>query len=267
MNTKKIIFFDTETTWIESKWLIQLAYTVYTLEYPEEWEILKNIKSKKDFTLEKEFNKKIKSDFPIEIWAMAVHHLTEQHIIDNWIDFKDVFNEVQEDFTDAYLVAHNVQYDRDVLVKSWINLDSCELVDTFKLSYFLDVNPERYSLQYLRYFYELYEFRSKITAHDAMWDVLVLEWVFFKLLDIFTKDANNNEKDALSEFINITKKPLLLRDWKFWKYKWKNFEDVAKIDIWYLDWAYNKLILPKVSSWEDYDKNLKYTLEVYLWKI
>jgi len=264
----KLIFFDTETTWIQSKWLIQLAYTVYSINKDAKNNTL-TIKDKKDFKLEKEFNKKVKTDLPIEIWAMAVHHLTEQDILENWIDFKEIFNEVQKDFTDAYLVAHNAEYDRDVLVQSWINLDTCKLIDTFKLAYFLDESPERYSLQYLRYFYEIYDFRKQITAHDAMWDVLVLEWVFFKLLNIFINNENNKNKknkDILLEFINITNKPLLLRDWKFWKYKWQSFEDVAEKDIWYLDWAYNKLILPKVESWEEYDKNLKYTLEVYLWK-
>ena len=56
----------------------------------------------------------------------------------------------------------------------------------------------------------------------------------------------------------MTKKEFtLIETMRLWKYRWKTFEEVAKMDRWYLQWI----------VWADFTPDIKYTCQVWLWEI
>jgi DNA polymerase III epsilon subunit-like protein len=265
--TKTIIFFDTETTWIIkddlwntlSNWdLIQIAYRKV-----ENW-----VKTDENLF----FN----TDTEIEIWAIAIHGIYKKLLIEK-SDWKYLNDEQRKILSDVFKqwvsIAHNLDFDIDVLNNSNIELWEW-LIDTLKVakvlwSEWVLVNnngrtPEYVNLQYLRYFFELYEINDSnwntetTTAHDAFWDVVVLENVFYKLFKIIKDKLNINDNEVLEIMQEMTKKEfILIETMRLWKYRWKTFEEVAKIDKWYLAWI----------VWADFTPDIKYTCQVWLWEI
>ncbi len=263
-NPKPILFFDTETTgilknekWIvESNWaMIQLAYRVV-----ENWE-----KTDKNMF----FN----TDREIEIWSIAVHGIYKDLLIEK-SGGKYLDNEIRENlkdvFSDKIMVAHNMDFDKDVLDKSGIKYSE-KLIDTLKvakimLNEWVLLNqdwkePEYVNLQYLRYFFKLYEIVDKnwnkecTTAHDALWDVVVLENVFYCLFDIIKNKLNISEEETLDIMQEMTKREyVLIKTMMVGKYRGKTFEEVASIDRGYLEWITNA----------DFTEDIKYTCHYWL---
>lgn len=261
---KSLLFFDTETTGIikNKKWeiisnwdLIQIAYRELKL-----WEKADN-------------NLFFNTDTKIQIWAIAVHNIYPELLIEksgwNYLTDND-----REDlgalFSENILIAHNLDFDLDVLDKSWIEYWT-QLIDTLKISKLMksegvllgsDWNlPEYVNLQYLRFFFELYQIKDSdwnienTTAHDAFWDVVVLENVFYKLFEVIKEKLNISDNEVIETMIEMTKKEFsLIEVMRIWKYRWKTFEEVSKIDRWYLEWMCNA----------DFTEDIKYTCSVWL---
>lgn len=262
-----IMFFDTETTWIlkddnwqiSSNWkMIQLAYRI----------IHNDIKSDNNLF----FN----TDAEIEIWAIAVHGIYKDLLIkkSNWKYLEnDVREELTRVFSDKIIVAHNIDFDKDVLDKSGISY-SDKMIDTLKVAKIMWAEwvlfnskwkaPEYVNLQYLRYFFELYEINDSegniecTTAHDAFWDVVVLENVFYSLFKIIKNKLEKSDDEILEIMQEMTKKQYsLIKTMMIGKYRGKTFEEVAKIDKWYLEWITNA----------DFTDDIKYTCNVWLGKV
>jgi len=260
-----ILFFDTETTgilkdinWkITSNWdMIQLAYR--KLENGE----------KTDNNLF--FN----TDTEIEIWAMAVHNIYKDLLIEksNW----EYINETDKEdlwiiFEENTIIAHNLDFDLDVLKRSWIEcwenrIDTLKVAKTLWAEWKL-INPsgklpEYVNLQYLRFFFELYEIidiegkAECTTAHDAFGDVIVLENIFYSLFNIIKTELNISDDETLEIMKRMTKKEFtLIETMRIGKYRWKTFEEVSKIDRWYLQWMCGA----------DFTEDIKYTCRVWLW--
>jgi len=268
MNTEKtIIFFDTETTGIlkNDYWdivsngdMIQLAYRKYV-----NW-----AKTDKNVF----FN----TDIEIDVWAMAIHGIYKKLLLEKskWKYLDDEMRkELSNIFNNWICVAHNLDFDLEVFNQSNISY-SDNLIDTLKvakvlLSEWVLINnnwkiPEYVNLQYLRYFFELYEINDSdwnsenTTAHDAFWDVVVLENVFYELFKIIKNKLNSSDNEVLEIMQEMTKKEFtLIETMRLWKYRWKTFEEVAKKDRWYLEWI--------VSA--DFTPDIKYTCQVWLWEI
>ena len=262
-----ILFFDTETTGIlkdgsgniTSNWsLIQLAYRKL-----ENWE-------KTDKSMY--FN----TNTEIEIWSMAVHGIYKELLLEK-TDWKYINDEDSENlskiFNENIIVAHHIEFDIDVLNKSWISFTNKQ-IDTLKVAKILwsewvlknskGKEPEYVNLQYLRYFFELYKITDKnwkiecTTAHDAFWDVVVLENIFYKLFDIIKNKLNIEDEEVLEKMMEMTRKEfILIKTMRVWKYRGKTFEEVSNIDSWYLDWMIKA----------DFTEDIKYTCKVWLWKI
>ena len=262
-----IIFFDTETTWIIkddlwnilSNWdLIQIAYRKL-----EKW-----VKTDENIF----FN----TDTEIEIWAIAIHGIYKKLLIEK-SEWKYLSDEQRKNLSSVFKewisVAHNLDFDIDVLTKSNIELWEW-LIDTLKVAKVLwsewvlvnnnGKNPEYVNLQYLRYFFELYEINDSewntetTTAHDAFWDVVVLENVFYELFKIIKNKLNISDQEVIEKMIEMTKKEFtLIETMRLWKYRWKTFQEVAKLDKWYLAWM----------VWADFTPDIKYTCQVWLWEI
>jgi len=270
MNIKSeipILFFDTETTGIikDDKWGIYSNWKMIQLAYREvlNW-------GKKDVNMF--FN----TDEEIQIWAMAVHgiypKLLEQKSKWRYLDneYREVINKA---FADKILVAHNIDFDKDVLDKSWIEY-SDKMIDTLKVAKIMwsewylknsnNKSPEYVNLQYLRYFFELYEINDAewneecTTAHDAFWDVVVLENVFYNLFEIIQNVLNKTDEEVLEIMQEMTRKEFtMIEVMRIGKYRWKTFEEVARIDRGYLEWITNA----------DFTDDIKYTCNVWLWNI
>ena len=223
---EKILYFDTETTDIQSKDIVQLAIL------------------KEDGTTLNMFFNPIQD---ISFSAMAVHHLTPEFLkefkpfenakLPN--DFKDTeFNgndlkEYLEYLSNEYIwVAHNIAFDGEVLEKKGINIS--KRICTFKLSRNMfsdgDMDLESYSLQYLRYYLGLYkeEDGEHNTAHDALSDVYFLR-------DLF-KYIQRNSKLSIDSMIQISKEPPYIRSINFGKYAGKSLTDILREDREYLEW-------------------------------
>lgn len=263
----KILFFDTETTGILkdeneniiSNWaLIQLAYRQL-----DSWE-------------KTDVNMFFNTDTEIEIWAMAVHNIYKKLLVEK-SEWKYISDEdrtkLSSVFNDNILVAHNLDFDLDVLDKSGISY-SDKLIDTLKVAKILwsewvlengnGKEPEYVNLQYLRYFFELYEITDSswkeecTTAHDAFWDVVVLENVFYKLFEIIKNKLNISDDDVIEKMQKMTEKEfILIKTMRIWKYRGKTFEEVAEIDRWYLQWM----------VWADFTPDIKYTCQVWLGEV
>lgn len=262
-----IVFFDTETTWIlkDEKWnitsnwsLIQLAYRKF-----ENW--IKN-----------DENLFYNTDTEIEVGSMAVHGIYKSMLLERskWEYINDTDRaELSNIFENNIIVAHNIDFDWDVLNRSWIKYTDRQ-IDTLKVAKVLWSEwvmfnskwkaPEYVNLQYLRYFFELYEIKDSewneecTTAHDAFWDVVVLENVFYSLFDIIKKTLWISNDEVIEKMISMTNKEfILIKTMRIGKYRGKSFEEVASLDRGYLEWILKA----------DFTEDIKYTCKVWLWQI
>lgn len=264
---KTILFFDTETTGIlkndknqvtSNGDLIQLAYRKIT-----NWQ-------------KKDENIFVYTDTKLEIGAMATHGIYPellQEKSDGKVLTHEQKSELWEVFTTSIIVAHNIDFDKDVLMRSWI-VYGTKMIDTLKIAKILWSewvlqnkkweDPEYVNLQYLRYYFELYKIvdsdgnEETTTAHDAFWDVVVLEKVFYELFAIVKKKLNISDEEVLALMIEMTQKEfIVIKIMRVWKYRWKTFEEVASLDSGYLEWMIKA----------DFTEDIKYTCNVVLGKI
>jgi len=264
---ESILFFDTETTGIlkdekgvitSNGSMIQLAYRKF-----ENWEKMDE-------------NIFFNTDTKIEIGSMTVHGIYKDLLIEKseWKYLEDdVRSKLSKEFESNIIVAHNIDFDKDVLSKSGISYSN-NMIDTLKVAKILWSEwvlfnskwetPEYVNLQYLRYFFELYEIKDSnwnlecTTAHDAFWDVVVLENVFYSLFNLIKNKLNISNDEILEKMQKMTEKEfILIKTMRIGKYRGKTFEEVAKIDKWYLEWIVKA----------DFTEDIKYTCKVWLGQI
>ncbi len=262
-----ILFFDTETTGIlkDEKWNITSNWSMIQLAYRklEDWK-----KTDKNYFF--------MTDTRIEIGSMAVHgiypKMLKEKSEEKYLD-DNMRSKLEKEFTQNILVAHNMDFDKDVMQKENIKMWD-KLIDTLKIAKVLWSEwvlqnslweePEYVNLQYLRYFFELYEINNSdwisecTTAHDAFWDVVVLENIFYNLFSIIKNKLNLENNEVLEIMISMTRKEfILIKTMRIGKYRGKSFEEVSQIDPSYLNWI----------IWADFTEDIKYTCKVWLRKI
>ncbi len=228
MSMNKLLYIDTETTDIQSKDLIQLAF----------------ITDNPDIFM----NMYLKPVQDISFGAMAIHNITPEDVKDcptfeeaklpkEGIDpnYKgNSLHEYLQFLADEYVwVAHNVDFDVEVLEKKGITIP--KTICTLKISRNALTTPEgrdleSYKLQYLRYYLGLYKNEDKdhIKAHDALSDVYFLR-------DLY-KYLESNTKLSIENMMLITKQPQVMREMSFGKYMGKTFEEIERVDREYLEW-------------------------------
>jgi DNA polymerase III epsilon subunit-like protein len=202
------------------------------------------------------------SDEPIKIEAMEVHNITPDIIANKPPYPQTTFANLIEKYNhkDNYLIAHNISFDLSMLQKEGFE-NQYTLIDTLRCAKHLLPDSPAHRLQYLRYALDLYKIEAdeakrvgiEIKAHDAIGDVLVMKLLLSHLVKLTQQNYPNvNPMQKLAE---LTKTPVLMKEFKFGKYKNQNIEEIASSDIGYLRWMRDTL---------DLDEDMKYTLDYYL---
>ncbi|MEA3499328.1 MAG: exonuclease domain-containing protein [Campylobacterota bacterium] len=240
----KYILFDTETTGASTEdRIIQIGGMV--------------ISTKTDIDV---FDELCSTVLPIKIEAMEVHNITP-NLIENKPPFiqTNFYNKILElNNKSNYLIAHNINFDLGMLEKEGF-VNQYTLLDTLRCAKHLYAELPYHRLQYIRYALELYKIEQKeaddlnikIKAHDAIGDVLVMKLFLRELVKkcaLVYPDYNPMEKLA-----ELTLTPVLIKTFKFGKYKGEDIASVATKDAGYLQWMRNNMA--------DLDEDMKYTID------
>ncbi|WP_044418547.1 3'-5' exonuclease [Halarcobacter anaerophilus] len=199
------------------------------------------------------------TDVEIKLEAMEVHNITPDLLIGKPKATETSFYKRLEELNsnENYLIAHNINFDMSMIEKEGF-VNSYQTIDTLRCAKHLFPQMPYHRLQYLRYALELYKKEQKeaekynitIKAHDAIGDVLVMKLFLSKLVtkcrEVYP-DYNPMEK-----LVDLTKTPVLIKTFRFGKYKNKEIAEVAKEDPSYLNWMRTNM---------DLDEDLKYTLD------
>jgi DNA polymerase III epsilon subunit-like protein len=243
---EKYILFDTETTGNgDGDRIIQIGGMV--------------ISSKDDIEV---YDELCSSSVPIKIEAMEVHNITPD-IIENRPPFKETefYKKLNElNAKENYLIAHNIKFDLGMLQKEGFE-NRFTLIDTVRCAMHLYPNIQYHRLQYLRYALELYKDEKQkakdlgitIKAHDAIGDVLVMTLLLSKIFIEVQKQFPDSK--IMDKLVELTNKPVLIKIFKFGKYRGEDIEQVASDDRGYLKWMRKNL---------DLDEDMKYTLDFYI---
>lgn len=211
------------------------------------------------------FDRLYNPGLPIEVGAMAVHHITNEMVADKekFVE-SDEYNEVKEllEGDDTVVVAHNAPFDMGMLKKEEIEND--KVIDTLKLVRFLDDKMviQSHGLQYLRYLLKLDEdIDEPIRAHDAKSDVIVLELLFLRLFKKIEEKFSLSPDESILKMMEISSNPVFIPRLRFGKYKGAMLEEVANKDRSYLEWLLSsKLQSPEGE--EDWIYSLQKVLEI-----
>lgn len=242
----KYILFDTETTGAgEQDRIIQVgAMVVHGRDDIESYDEL------------------CSTDVPISLEAMEVHNITPD-VIENQPPYaqtafaKKILELNQKE---NYLIAHNISFDLGMLEKEGFQ-NNYTLIDTLRCAKHLLPQSPYHRLQYLRYALELYKSEGAeadklgitIKAHDAIGDVLIMKLLLSKLVQLTQeKFAGENPMVKLAE---LTQTPVLMKTFRFGKYRGEEIADIASEDIGYIKWMRNNM---------DLDEDMLFTLDSYL---
>lgn len=203
------------------------------------------------------------SEVPIKLEAMEVHNITP-NLIEGKGNFKETnaWKQIESlNNTENYLIAHNIKFDMGMLEKEGF-INQYTIIDTLRCAKHLYDDMPYHRLQYLRYALELYKIEENeakalnitIKAHDAIGDVLVMKLFLTELVKkVMEKYQGINPMVKLAE---LTQTPVLIKTFKFGKYKGQDIASVASEDLGYISWMRENM--------KDLDEDMAYTLDKYL---
>lgn len=242
----KYVLFDTETTGNqEQDRIIQVGAMI--------------VHSKDEIEV---FDELCQAPVPITVEAMEVHNITPEIIADKGLyDETDFALKLQQlNQKENYLIAHNIAFDLSMLEKEGFE-NHYTLIDTLRCAKHLLPESPTHRLQYLRYALGLYQVEEAeaqkigitIKAHDAIGDVLVMKLLLSKLVRLAQeKFAGIHPMLKLAE---LTQTPVMMKTFKFGKYKDREIAEVVHEDRGYITWMRANL---------DLDEDMTFTLDYYL---
>lgn len=239
------ILFDTETTGNQDKdRIIQIGALI--------------IHNKEQIEVYNEFCSTV---LPISVDAMEVHNITPDMIEGKPLfvntDFYKKLQTINQE--ENYLIAHNIDFDLSMLQKEGFS-NNCTLIDTLRCSKHLYPDMPYHRLQYFRYALGLYKdevaeangLGVTIKAHDAIGDVIVMKLLLSVLVKEVQKQFPNT--NIMQKLAELTITPVLMKTFKFGKYKGENIEEISQQDRGYIAWMQKTLEL---------DEDMQYTLDYY----
>ncbi len=197
--------------------------------------------------------------------AMELHNITPD-MLANKKKLHDtegygVFSELNT--PDNIFIAHDAPSDLKMLRKENFS-NKMTVIDTLKCARHLFDHLDIHRLQYLRYELGLYKNEKEeaenlnivIRSHDALSDIVVAKLLFSKLMSkIKNKFDLVTDKEIFDKMIELSTTPVLIKKFKFGKYKGEYIDEVANSDYGYIGWMRDTLKL---------DEDMKYTLDYYL---
>ena len=202
------------------------------------------------------------ADVPITLEAMEIHNITPD-VIEGQPTYETLaFTKkiLEYNSPENYLIAHNISFDLGMLEKEGFE-NNYTLIDTLRCAKHLLPDSPYHRLQYLRYSLELYKTEGAeahklgitIKAHDAIGDVLVMKLLLSELV------KRTQEKfpgvNPMVKLAGLTQTPVLMKTFKFGKYKDREIEEIVKSDSGYINWMKKNM---------DLDEDMIFTLEHYL---
>lgn len=203
-----------------------------------------------------------KPDVPVNLEAMAVHHITPEMLEDKQRFQESTFLDLMKEASNiAVMVAHNAPFDISVMDREGVRFH--KWIDTCKVAKHLLDQPS-YQLQYLRYALGLYRLTGPVAAHEASGDVTVLVYLFAYLFEWIKADKPEwNSEQIISYMMDLSRMPVEIKTFSFGKYMGQTIESVSKLDAGYLEWLYNSES-KKLES--EQNKDLLHTLILWLSK-
>ena len=208
------------------------------------------------------FDELCSTSVPISLEAMEVHNITPD-VIENQPPYdQTAFSKKVEELNrkENYLIAHNIGFDLGMLEKEGF-VNHYTLIDTVRCAKHLLPDSPYHRLQYLRYALDLYKSEGAeadklgitIKAHDAIGDVLVMKLLLSKLVQLTQEQFPGI--NPMQKMAELTETPVMMKTFKFGKYKGREIEEVANEDMGYLKWMRKNLEL---------DEDMAFTLDYYL---
>ena len=241
------ILFDTETTGASTEDRV-IQFGAIILNQKNEIEI---------------FDELCFSEIPIKLEAMEVHNITPSMIENKPMAIETKFYKRLEELNsnENFLIAHNINFDLEMIKKEGF-INNFQLIDTLRCAKHLFDDLAYHRLQYLRYALDLYKIKETeakklnitIKAHDAIGDVLVMKLFLSKLVAKCREIYPN--LNPMQKLVELTQTPVLIKTFKFGKYKGENIEEVAKKDANYLNWMKDNM--------KDLDEDMLYSINFYL---
>ncbi|QEZ89246.1 3'-5' exonuclease [Aliarcobacter cibarius] len=241
------ILFDTETTGASTEDRV-IQFGAIILNQKNEIEI---------------FDELCFSEIPIKLEAMEVHNITPSMIENKPMAIETKFYKRLEELNsnENFLIAHNINFDLEMIKKEGF-INNFQLIDTLRCAKHLFDDLAYHRLQYLRYALDLYKIEETeakklnitIKAHDAIGDVLVMKLFLSKLVAKCREIYPN--LNPMQKLVELTQTPVLIKTFKFGKYKGENIEEVAKKDANYLNWMKDNM--------KDLDEDMLYSINFYL---
>ncbi|MCF6340883.1 MAG: 3'-5' exonuclease [Sulfurimonas sp.] len=243
---KKYIILDTETTGTgENDRIIQLGYIVL---------------GEKEVEVQNEF---FSSNVPISFGAMEVHGITPEMLEEKptCIESNSYKRLLELNIPENYIIIHNAPFDLGMLEREGFNT-KMKVIDTLRVAKHVLPDEEAHRLQYFRYKMNLYKDEQKeadtlgivVKAHDAIGDVLILKLLLSKLKDKVALGFPN--ENSVEKMVDLTNTPILIKSFKFGKYKGKTLQEVATSDAGYLRWM--------LSGMENLDEDMRYSINSVL---
>ncbi|MEA2091836.1 MAG: exonuclease domain-containing protein [Campylobacterota bacterium] len=240
--TKRYVILDTETTGVgENDRVIQLGFVVL---------------GAKDIEVHNEF---YSSDVPVSFGAMEVHGITPEMLEGKPTCQESVsYKRLQElNVSDNYVIIHNAPFDLGMLEKEGFKTQM-KVIDTLRVAKHILPDEDAHRLQYFRYKMGLYKDEQKeantlgveVKAHDAIGDVLVLKLFLSKLKELIT--STFPDENPVEKMVDLTNTPILVKSFRFGKYKGKTLAEVAASDAGYLRWM--------LTSMENLDDDMRYSI-------
>lgn len=157
---------------------------------------------------------------PMEIEALAVHHITDQEAATglSWEEAQDRLRRVESEAAPIFC-AHNAEFEQ-----KFFNPEGCRWVDTYKVAVRLWPDAPRHSNQVLRYFLGLdLEPDLAMPPHRALPDAYVTAHILVEALKL----------QPLDVLLSWSEEPLFLTTIAFSKHRGQRFDDLPPD---YLSW-------------------------------